>query len=88
MTDSPASGYQWRIKLELPDGKVHHMCWIDVVDGDFQNLNCVGRLEFRAKPKPIEVYIGDLDGPLRHIGTATAEAITPGPRGPSRTEIT
>ncbi len=42
--------YQWRIKLDLPDGGVHDMGWIDVEDGDFQNLSCVGRLEFRKKP--------------------------------------
>lgn len=43
----PVSGYQWRIRI---DGYPESGCWIDVVDGDFQNLDVVGRLEFRAKP--------------------------------------
>lgn len=48
----PGSGYQWRIVIDGDPGRrpPHIGCWIDVVDGDFQNLNVVGRLEFRAKP--------------------------------------
>jgi hypothetical protein len=43
-----ASGaFQWRITI---DGHPDSGCWIDVADGDFQNLHVTGRLEFRAKP--------------------------------------
>lgn len=47
MTGSPATGYQWRIVV---DGHPNSGHWIDVADGDFQNIDCAGRLEFRAKP--------------------------------------
>lgn len=49
---NPEPGYQWRIVIDGDPGRrpPHIGCWIDVVDGDFQNLNVVGRLEFRAKP--------------------------------------
>lgn len=49
---NPGPGYQWRILIDGDPGRrpPHIGCWIDVVDGDFQNLNVVGRLEFRAKP--------------------------------------
>lgn|GEM_PF-4992580 len=49
MTDNPAPGHQWRIVV---DGHPDSGHWIDVADGDFQNINCVGRLEFRTKPAP------------------------------------
>jgi hypothetical protein len=42
-----AAAHQWRIRI---DGYPNSGCWIDAADGDFQNLNVVGRLEFRAKP--------------------------------------
>jgi hypothetical protein len=42
------AGHQWRIRI---NGYPNSGCWIDVTDGDFQNLNVVGRLEFRAKPE-------------------------------------
>lgn len=41
------AGHQWRIRI---DGHPNSGCWIDVADGDFQNLHVTGRLEFRAKP--------------------------------------
>lgn len=49
---NPGPGYQWRIIIDGDPGRraPHIGRWIDVVDGDFQNLNVVGRLEFRAKP--------------------------------------
>ena len=47
MTGSPAPEHQWRI---IVDGHPNSGHWIDVADGDFQNIDCVGRLEFRAKP--------------------------------------
>lgn len=58
---NPESWYQWRILIDGDPGRraPHIGCWIDVVDGDFQNLNVVGRLEFRAKP--VDAAPGDDD---------------------------
>jgi hypothetical protein len=68
----PVSGYQWRIRV---DGHPNSGCWIDVMDGDFQNLNVVGRLEFRAKPCPA-VEPDDDDSEPQEFTSATCRPVT------------
>ncbi len=64
------SEYEWRIKLELPDGKTHTMCWLPVADGEFQNLNCRGRLEFRLKPEKLTINMDPRHYYCGHPGCA------------------
>jgi hypothetical protein len=59
--------YEWRIKLDLGYGKTHTMVWLPVADGEFQQLQCTGRLEFRAKPEETELKLRDGDQPLPEI---------------------